>query len=266
MHTFYRHARALLRFLMFVSVITFFLVKGTALYLLTRDPLHRRRRLTRNAQWVSKLIVRAFNVELICRENIPEDEASLLVGNHLGFVDIVCLCSLRSNVFITSIEMKETPVLGQIAELGGCAYVNRRNRMGIQQELQDMVDVLRKGFRIVLYAESVASNGEQVLPFKKTLIMSAGLAGRPIRPFVFNFRKINGKPVQFEMRDAVCWYGDHSFISAVWKSLQLDSLTCEIEFLPLVHTRPDDDRAELAQKLHAMVSAKYSPFYPGMNT
>jgi 1-acyl-sn-glycerol-3-phosphate acyltransferase len=261
----YRQIRAVLRFFLFVAVISYFFLKTSTKYFLIRDPVEKRKALTQNNQDVCKKIMKAFNVKLICQQNIPEDEASLLVGNHLGFIDIVCLASLRSSVFITSIEMRDTPVLGQIAELGGCAYVNRRNRMKIQDELQGMVDVLRQGFRIVLYAESVASNGEQVLPFKKTLMMSAGLAGRPIRPFVFNFREVNKHPVCYEDRDSLCWYGDQTFLPAIWRSLQLNSVTCEIEFLPLIYPKPDEDRTELANRVHEAVSKKYSAFYPEMN-
>ena len=259
------NVRAVYRFIVFIGVLVIFFVRGIPIYIFTSDPILRRRRLAQNCQMVSQMIMNAFNVELICRENIPDSEYSLLVGNHIGFIDIVCLASLRSAVFITSLEMKSTPVLGQIAELGGCTYVNRKSRMSIQDELKDLVHVLKSGFRVVLYAESVASNGEQVLPFKKTLMMSAGLAERPIRPFVFNFVKINGRDVVYSLRDSVCWYGDQTFLPAIWRSLKLDSVTCEIEFLPLVHPKASDDRTELAQRIHAMVSARYIPFKPQMN-
>lgn len=265
LHQIYLNIRASYRVLRLAWAILSFFFVASIIYFFTADPIERRQRLTKKAQAASKKMLLSFNVELICRENIPEDEASLLVGNHLGFIDIVCLCSLRNNVFVTSLEMKATPVLGQIAELGGCAYVNRKNRMSIQEELKGMVDVLKQGFRVVLYAESVASNGEQVLPFKKTLIMSAGLADRPIRPFVFNFRKVNGAPVMYEQRDALCWYGDETFFPAIWRSLKLDSVTCEIEFLPLLYPTPQDDRSELAKRVHAMVDASFVKFAPHMN-
>jgi lyso-ornithine lipid O-acyltransferase len=265
LHPLYINLRGFFRILRLGVAILSFFVRGTLRYLSTSDAVLRRHKLIRNAQIVSQQMLRSFNVELICKQNIPEDEACLLVGNHLGFIDIVCLCSLRSNVFITSLEMKHTPILGQISELGGCAYVNRKSRTSIQEELKGMVDVLKQGFRVVLYAESVASNGEQVLPFKKTLIMSAGLSSRPIRPFVFNFRKVNGGPVLFEHRDALCWYGEETFLPAIWRSLKLQSVTCEIEFLPLVHPTPEEDRSELAKKIHALVSEKYAPFHIGMN-
>ena len=159
--------------------------------------------------------------------------------------------------------MKRTPILGQICDLAGCAYVDRKNRFGIHEELKGMVNVLKEGFRVVLYAESVASNGEQVLPFKKTLMMSAGYADRPIRPCVFNFREANGSKVEFKHRDSLCWYGDQSFGPAIWRSLLLDSVTCEIEFLPLVKTMPEDDRTVVANKIYQMVSEKYVPFVAG---
>ena len=258
--------RAAFRVFKFITVISIYFICAIFNYLSTSDPVQRRNKLTKNGQVTAKWILRAFNVKLICNQKIPDDEGSLIVGNHLGFIDIVCLTALTHGVFITSMEMKQTPFLGQICDLGGCAYVDRKNRLGIQNELKDIVTVLKQGFRVMLYAESVASNGEQVLPFKKTLITAAALAGKPIRPFVFNYRTVNGNPVRFEDRDSVCWYGDQSFISAIWKSLKLNSLTCEIEFLPLVHTTTEEDRTQLAHKLHALVSGKFVPFTADMNS
>lgn len=257
--------RAVFRVFKFISVILLYFVFASYNYLSTSDPIERRKKLTLNGQTSARWILRAFNIKLICNQNIPDDEGSLIVGNHMGFIDIICLVALTHGVFITSLEMKETPVLGQICDIGGCAYVNRKSRLSIQDELKEIVEVLKQGFRVMLYAESVSTNGEQVLPFKKTLITSAGLAGKPIRPFVFNFREVDGGPVRYEHRDSVCWYGDQSFLSAIWRSLKLNSLTCEIEFLPLVYPAPDEDRTQLANKLHAMVSSKFVPFKSDMN-
>ena len=261
----YLNVRAVLRFIKFIYIILLFFARAIWLINKTSDPILRRKKMTENGSRTAREIVGAFNVELICKNLIPENEGSLLVGNHIGFIDIVCLLALRDAVCITSLEMKHTPGLGQIADLGGCAYVDRKNRMAIQDELKDVINVLKQNFRVVLYAESVASNGEQVLPFKKTLMTSAGLAGRPIRPFVFNFVKVNGGPVLYEHRDSLCWYGDQTFFPAIWRSLKLDSVACEIEFLPAVHPAPDEDRTALAKTVHDAVSAKFQKFYPNMN-
>lgn len=260
MSEFFSQIRAVFRFFKFIFVILAYFVIASILSFTTMSPVTRRRRQVAVTSWVSRMILIAFNIKLICKNPIDKNETSLLVGNHMGFIDIICLQALQPSVFVTSLEMKHTPVLGQICDLGGCAYVDRKNRMKIQDELKGMVDVLKEGFKVVLYAESVASNGEQVLPFKKTLIMSAGHAGKPIRPFVFNYREVNNGKVEFKHRDAVCWYGDQTFGPAIWRSLQLDSVTCEIEFLPQVHITADSNRTEVANAVHKMVSEKFTPF------
>lgn len=256
----YSHVRAIFRFLLFIFVISKYVLEGFIIYFYNRNPDHRRGLLTQHAHRTGIKLAQIFGVTVVCKNPIPHHEKSLLVGNHIGFIDILCLEAIVPSVFITSLEMRRTPGLGLICEVAGCAYVDRKNRMKIQEELKDIIAVLKKGFRVVLYAESTASNGEQVLPFKKTLMMAAGLADVPIRPFVFNFRSVNGGPVKFEHRDSLCWHGDISFLTSIWRSLQLDSLVCEIEFLPLVNVKAEDDRTEVAKTLHAMISERYVPF------
>ncbi len=262
---FFQNLRAIFRMIHFSILIFLYLLNAFVHSIVTKDPVSRRRKLTLNSQFYSRLILKAFNVEIICNQPIPKDEGCLLVGNHVGFIDIVCLHALRNSVFITSLEMKKTPILGQITDLAGCAYVNRKNRMNIQGELKGITDVLAQGFRVVLYAESVASNGEQVLPFKKTLLMAAGFAHRPIRPFIFNFRKVNGGPVLFKHRDSLCWYGDQTFLPAIWRSMHLNSIVCEIEFLEPLYPAADADRTLIAKEVHDLVSKRFVPFTSSMN-
>lgn len=267
MKTIYLQSRAVVRFLLFVLFVLAYFLFTIVGSLTTMNSIERRRRRALVCSKTCQLVMWAFNIRLTVKNEITSQEQSLLVGNHIGFIDIICLQSIQPSIFITSLEMKKTPVLGQICDLAGCAYVDRKSRMKIQDELKDIIQVLKDGFRVVLYAESVASNGEQVLPFKKTLMMSAALASRPIRPFVFNFKSINDEPVQFKYRDSVCWYGDQTFFPAIWRSLQLDSVSCEIEFLSPVFPTVDEDRTALSQKIHKMVSEKYIPFVaPTMST
>lgn len=261
----YRHLRAVVRILRFFVLITLYLLNAVVISMMTWDSEKRRKKRILNGHFYAGLIAKSFRVQVVCKDPIPKSENSLLVGNHIGFIDIVCLQTICDSVFITSLEMKRTPFLGQICDLGGCAYVDRKNRMNIHEELKGVTEVLRQGFRVVLYAESVASSGEQVLPFKKTLMMSAGLADRPLRPFVFNFRKVNGGPVLYKHRDSLCWYGKQNFLLVMWRSMHFDSIICEIEFLPLLFPKANEDRTQLAKTVHDMVSAKFVPFKPGMN-
>lgn len=254
------YLRAIVKLTLFLFIlISYFIIAGL-LYLSTFNLIKRRQRLIRNTQRYANFLSFVFKVKLYCKNPIKPDENSLIIGNHLGFIDLLCLQKIQPCVFITSLEMKYTPVLGQISQLAGCAYVNRLNRSHIKDELYDIVKVLKEGFRIVLYAEAQSSNGEQVLPFKKTLMMAAGYADRPIRPYVFNFTKVNGRPVEYKDRDHLCWYGDQNFFPAIFRTMQLKSIECEIEFLEPMYIKPDDDRTTVSVTVHDRIEAKFKPF------
>lgn len=250
--------RAGWRVLLFILAIPLFLGISFTFFL-DRDPISRRKKFVSNSSRFARGLLWLFNVrvELI---NPPRDEDIFLyVGNHMGFFDVLCLISVCPACFVTSREMQETPVLGTLTDMGGCIYVERRDRSNILRELNVIADTLKNGQRVVLYPEATSTNGEQVLPFKKTLIMAAGVAGVPLQPAVFNWKSIDGKPFSFKNRDWVCWYGDMGFVSAMWRHYQLKETVAEIEFLEPIFVKPEDDRSAVAAHAHAVISAKFRP-------
>lgn len=231
-------------------------------HFVVRDPKRRLQVFSGNGNFFAKLIVKTFGIDLTVVNKPTHDRVFLLVSNHMGFIDIVLLLSQFPLLFVTSKEMKETPFLGLLTEMGGCIYVERRSRAKIKEELGTISDSLKAGFRVVLYPEATSTNGEQVLPFKKTLLMSAGQAGVPIQPVVVNFREVNGEPFTTKWRDHLCWYGDIPFITSLWKSLTLKSVKAELKFLEEIHTTADSDRSAVAAQAHAMISRHFIPVKP----
>lgn len=192
----------------------------------------------------------------------PPDQVNLIVSNHMGFVDILLMASIRPSLFVTSMEMRETPFLGLLTEMGGCIYVERRSRVKILEEMHTIVNTLKSGHSVVLYPESTSTNGEQVLPFKKTLLMAAAHAHVPLLPAVVNFRTVNGESFSLRWRDHLCWYGDIPFHTSMWKALTLKSIDAEIEFLEPIMLKHDDDRTEVAQRAHAMIAQRFVAVKP----
>lgn len=252
--------RALYRFIVFILLVLGYLAKGFIIHWTVKNADERRRRFMWLAHSTIVVILKKFNITVEVKNPPPSEDVCLLVGNHIGFIDILSIASTGPICFVTSKEMHETPVLGLLTEMGGCMYVERRRRANIVNEMQEMAAEMRKGFRVLLYPEATSTNGEQVLPFKKTLIMSAAYAGCPIRPYVFNFKSVNNGEVEFKHQDYLCWYGDQSFVGALWRSLQLNSLHVEIEFLEPIFPNVDDDRGVIARKAHHAVASKFRPF------
>lgn len=258
--------RAGIRFFFFFLVLVGYFAIGGFYLLTVRDHVKRRRKFTHLGCMTGRFCLKFFNIKVNVKNSPPDNEVCLMVGNHLGFIDILSITAVGPVCFVTSKEMRDTPGLGLITELGGCLYVDRKSRTNIVNEMKAMAFEMKKGFRVLLYPEATSTNGEQVLPFKKTLMMAAAYAECPIHPYVFNFRKVNDGPVEFKYRDNLCWYGDQTFLPALWRALKLKSVETEIEFLEPLFITPEDDRSVVADKAFREISSRFVPFVPPIET
>ncbi len=223
------------------------------------DVVARRRAFSENASVHCGIMNKVFNVQVSVKGHPHKDSSFLYVGNHTGFVDIFALSSVMPAVFVTSQEMRETPVLGDICEMGGCVFVERRSRTQIMNELGVLKDALEQGLNVVLYPEATSTDGAMVYPFKKTLMMAGPQAGRPIQPGVINYVDIGGQDFNMKSRDNVCWYGEMSFSQAMLNLLSTPYIKVEIEYLEPIVVPATADRGEVAARAHAAVASKFRP-------
>lgn len=196
--------------------------------------------------------VKGFDAELMANENF------LLVCNHMSYLDILVVSSVLPSVFVTSNDLKESGFLGTLAELGGSIFVERRNRSKIEKDLEQMTSTLKDGFNIMIYPEGTSSNGDTILPFKKSLLMSAVFAGKDIVPVCLKYREINGEPFSAANRDHVCWYGDMNFMPHFLQLLKTKKVVVELEFLKVVKTTPESTRDDLAKQCYDQISTAYA--------
>lgn len=251
--------RVPLRIFLFLAVATVYFITAFWIYFTVKGEIKRRRRFSDNAAIYTKLICQLYNIKIEVHNFPDTNEPGLIVGNHMGFIDILVMHSITKALFITSQEMRQTPLLGPITEMAGCMYVERRNKSNIMGELRSIVSTMNDGFRVTLYPEATSHNGEEVLPFKRTLISSAALAGKAIFPYCFNFKSINGGPFNMKYRDHVCWYGDIGFFPSFIRSISLKEVVTEVTFLEPYYPKAEDDRAAVADEVRRRIVEKFRP-------
>lgn len=250
--------RGILRLLLAVSVVSVFFAKAILIKIRFRnDVAARRRAFSENSTIHCALMNKVFNIEVTVKGKPHTGSSFLYVGNHTGFVDIFALSSVMPAVFVTSQEMRETPVLGDICEMAGCVFVERRSRTQIMNEVGVLKEALEQGLNIVLYPEATSTDGSRVYPFKKTLMMAGPHAGRPIQPGCVNYLDIGGEDFNTKSRDNVCWYGDMSFGRAMINLLSTPYIKVEIEYLEPIVAGADANRSEIAARAHAAVSSRF---------
>lgn len=199
-----------------------------------------------------------FDVKIVGYDaELMRDQKFLLVGNHMSYLDIFLLSSVQPCVFVTSVDMGETFFLGDICELGGSIFVERRTRTKVDRDIKVISETLRAGHHVVIYPEGTSSNGERILPFKKSLLMSAVQAGVDVMPVVLKYTEVNGEPFSFANRDKLCWYGDMSFAPHFLGLLKLRNVRAELHFLEPIKVTAETDRRQIAQMTYDAISAVY---------
>lgn len=245
------------RVLLAAALISAYLLTAFFWKIVIRDPKKQRKAFAKNVSFYTRVMLKCLNAKLKVINPPPKKDHYLFISNHLGFLDILFLSSIRPSLFITSNEMKETLLLGTLCEMGGCLFIERRSRSNIPKEIENIREKLKQGFNMVLYPEGTSTDGVRVHPFKKSLLTAAAGTGVPIMPLVLNFTHVNGEEMSAKWRDHVFWYGDQSFAGAMWRLLSTKEIKATIEFLHPIHVHNEDERRHVAEHAHKVISDKY---------
>lgn len=222
----------------------------------------KRRRLMRagNTSFFSSRTLALFGVRVHKKQGerlLGARNGCLLISNHVSYIDVLVLSSLTPSVFITSVELKHTPLLGTLARFGGSLFVERRKPSGLKQEIIDISEILGQGFTVVLFPEGTTSNGEGVRQFKNSLFAAAISAGVDILPVCLRYTRVNGEAVSPCNRDNIFYHGGVSFLSHFPKFMSLASVDVEVMPLKTIRVRGNACRKELAAAAYGVIAEAY---------
>lgn len=237
-----------------------FVVTSVLLSLLPLGARLRRAGRARNVSFFSSLALSLFGVRVRVkhRERLGRESGGrLVIANHVSYVDVLVLSSLSPMIFITSVEMKHTPLLGRLATWGGSLFVERRRPAGLRQEIDEIARALQDGFSVVLFPEGTTSNGERVHPFKRSLFNAAVHAGASLLPLCLRYTAVNGTTPTRSSRDSLFYYGGVPFSSHFPRFLSLRSVDAELHVLKRIAVEDGASRKDLAALTHDCISKAY---------
>jgi 1-acyl-sn-glycerol-3-phosphate acyltransferase len=187
----------------------------------------------------------------------PPAAPFILVANHLGYLDIVTLMAVSPAVFVSRGDLRSWPVLGVLARAAGTLFVDRDMRRDVVRINGLIEQVLARGLGLIIFPEGTSSGGEEVLPFRSSLLEPAVALGRPVHWGTLEYRAPDGGPPASEV---VCWWRDMTFVGHFWNLLGLSSIRATVQFGEEPLTA--DTRHELARRLHEAVSGQMLPAEP----
>ena len=133
--------------------------------------------------------------------------ASLLVSNHLSYLDIVVLSSIRPCVFVAKRDVAGWPLFGWLANVAGTIFVDRERRLSSPKAVDAIADAIANGSLVVIFPEGTSSDGSTVLPFKSALLESAVQLCAPIAAASIEYALDDGS-----VADEICYWRDMTLV------------------------------------------------------
>ena len=209
--------------------------------------------------WYHRQLCRLLGVRLHVEGMVTPGQPTLLLANHMSWLDIPVLSAVAPVSFVAKREVATWPMVGALARLQRTVFVDRERRASVGATTSEIERRLAEGDCIVLFAEGTSSDGNGVLPFRSALIGAAGIdqrrkhtAGTPARPTIdvrtlsLAYTHRHGMPLDRGQRPGIAWYGDMELAGHVWALLKDGPIDVHIRIGAAVPLADFADRKALA--------------------
>ncbi len=203
-----------------------------------------------------------FRITINGKEHLRKNQNYCIISNHMSYLDILVYGSCLPVLFVSRHDVKYWPLLGTIAWVRGSIFVDRSITGSSERPyVKQIVDYLRMGFNVLVFPEGTTSNGEAVMPFKKTIFACPVRAELPILPVTIKYTRINHEPFSASNRDQICWYGEMTFPDHFWNVLKVWRIDATLTIHPPVFEKAEEDWREqnrtLSVKIHNIIEEGY---------
>lgn len=243
-----RHLRATLRLtaVLLVGCVYYPVLRLSSLGSVARPKRAAQRRARIFRSW-SALLLRILNARFKVSGRVPT-APFYLVCNHLSYLDILVLASRLEAVFVARGDVVDWPLLGGVIRRMDTIFIDRSMRRDVARVVEETRLALERGDGVVLFPEGTSTGGDDLLPFRPSLLQTPVQLGIPVEYAALSYATPEGcRPA----REAVCWWGKMEFPPHLWGLLGLPRIEVGLAFGDAPVLRPD--RKALATALHEAV-------------
>lgn len=222
--------RPIFKGILLVFLIGMFCLVGHSIAFLVSNKQRRAKIQTKLIMGMSRLALFILGIRIRYDEGRDTQSTSLIVANHLSYVDILIISSRYPAIFVTSQEVSDDPVLGMITRAAGCLYVERRHPFRLPEEIAAMRELLSLGVSVAFFPEGTTTDGKSILKFKSPLYQaSVGLPQIKVKTLCLVYSHANGEVLNDYHADQIFYYGDMTFATQFKKLLSLKSIDVTLD-------------------------------------
>ncbi len=234
-----RHVRAFIRLTLFIVLLPWMVLCVAIGWLLPKQ-LH-----GQMMRAVYRFCLLLFGVRVTLHGERAIPPASLVVSNHVSYVDVFVLGSLASMRFTPKAEVKSWPVIGWVLRVFKVVFVARKPSHALQQQ-QALQALLQAGDTICVFPEGTTTDGTYVARFKSSLFAAAA-EDTPIQPIMLYYMP------EADGTTPIPWYGEMTLAPHLWQFLGVKRSMVQVHILPACRANMQDRKA-LAQELQQHIA------------
>ena len=217
-----RHAPLATRALRLVRLLAHLLHMWAGAHALA-PRLHPTARARLMRRWARRLL-RGLAVDVHLR-GTPAAEATLLVANHVSWLDTYAIHTVEAARFVAKSEVGTWPVIGTIAERFGTIFIRRGCFRSAARTVGALAEALCRGESVAAFPEATTSDGRDLLPFFPAMFQAAVLTGARVQPVALRYRDRDGRH-----SSAAPFIGEMSVADSLRLLLREPRLTVEVTF------------------------------------
>lgn len=190
-----------------------------------------------------------IGIQIEGRQYAHDDNAGMIVANHISWLDIFVLNAIHPSRFIAKSEVAAWPIVGWLCLRSDTIFIERA-RQNTSKINRRIGLLLNQGASIGLFPEGTTTDGAQVGHFRSSLLQSACDAGARLRPIALRYQNENGG---FSRIPA--FTGDMTLVQSIWQILRCPRLNARVVFTPALMAEKTNRRmlARAAQEAIAQV-------------
>jgi 1-acyl-sn-glycerol-3-phosphate acyltransferase len=109
-------------------------------------------------------------------------------------------------VFVSKAEVRNWPIVGWLTQCAGTIYLQRERKGDLLDVVKQFDPVIEAGVPVVVFLEGTSSGGDDVLPFRPSLLAPAVEAGSSVAPVGLDYSVSEGSVAK-----DVAYWGDMTF-------------------------------------------------------
>jgi len=173
----------------------------------------------------ARLMLIIMGICLTRKGDIPHDRGNFIVCNHISYIDIMVLGSIRPSVFVARHDLISWPLIGWLSSLSGAIFLDRKSGYAALTAMKAIDTRIEEGLNVILFPEGTTSDGKSVGSFKSALFDLPARRNMPVLPMSIRYTALDGSAQENNKTGQVAWHGDMTLLPHLWKILKTDRIT-----------------------------------------